>query len=48
MDTLIRYKGAWTHCKAFFKVLTGGTLVPVDPFACPSIEGKLNTLAAVG
>ena len=32
--------------EGFFKVLTGGTFVPVDPFVCPSSEGKFDTFAS--
>ena len=32
--------------EGFFKVLTGGTFVPVDPFVCPSSGGKFDTFAS--
>ena len=30
----------------FFKVLTGGTFVPVDPIVCLSSGGKFDTFAS--
>ena len=32
--------------EGLFKVLTGGTFVPVDPFVCPSTVGKFDTFAS--
>ena len=34
--------------QGIFRVLTGGKFVPARSFACPSSEGKINTVVPMG
>ena len=45
---LLNYKGPAVYRNSVvFNVLTGGTLAPAGPFACPSSEEKIKTLTQV-